>query len=53
MAHEGVEARREINDEVLSHALGRPDHGVAVSLRDSMATRDGAPEHGVPETLRS
>ncbi|MGW3652890.1 CBS domain-containing protein [Streptomyces sp. NPDC000878] len=39
------EVRREIRDEVLPHALGRPYHGVAVSVRDGMATLEGALEH--------
>lgn len=39
------EIRREIRDEVLPQALGRPDHGVAVSVRDGVATLEGALEH--------
>ncbi|MET9903633.1 CBS domain-containing protein [Streptomyces sp. NPDC006446] len=38
------EIRREVRDEVLAHALGRPDHGVAVSVRDGMTTLEGALE---------
>ncbi|WP_105967642.1 CBS domain-containing protein [Streptomyces geranii] len=40
------EIRREISDEVLPRALGRPDHDVTVSVRDGMATLEGALEHG-------
>ncbi|MER5379858.1 CBS domain-containing protein [Streptomyces sp. NPDC002688] len=39
------EIRREVRDEVLAHVLGRPDHGVAVSVRDGMTTLEGALEH--------
>ncbi|MEV1063598.1 CBS domain-containing protein [Streptomyces sp. NPDC050263] len=39
------EIRREVHDEVLTHALGRPDHGVTVSVRDGMATLEGPLEH--------
>ncbi|MDW4910738.1 CBS domain-containing protein [Streptomyces sp. ADMS] len=39
------EIRRELHDEVLPRVLGRPDHGVAVSVHDGMATLEGALEH--------
>ncbi|MCX5009124.1 CBS domain-containing protein [Streptomyces sp. NBC_00638] len=39
------EIRREVRDEVLAHTLGRPDHGVAVSVRDGMTTLVGVLEH--------
>ncbi|WP_406375525.1 CBS domain-containing protein [Streptomyces sp. NBC_00647] len=38
------EIRREVRDEVLAHVLGRPDHGVAVSVRDGMTTLEGTLE---------
>ena len=39
------EIRQEVRDEVLTRVLGRPDHGVTVSVRDGMATLEGLLEH--------
>ncbi|MDX5567404.1 CBS domain-containing protein [Streptomyces sp. ID05-04B] len=39
------EIRQEVHDEVLTRVLGRPDHGVTVSVRDGMATLVGPLEH--------
>ncbi|MGW2618985.1 CBS domain-containing protein [Streptomyces sp. NPDC001500] len=48
------EIRREIHDEVLARAAGRPDHGVLVTVQDGMVTLDGGldTDDGIPRVIR-
>ncbi|MFJ8112003.1 CBS domain-containing protein [Streptomyces sp. NPDC096132] len=48
------EIGREIHDEVVTRALGLPAHSVVVSVRDGMATLEGAVRHrsDIPLAIR-
>ncbi|WP_416981920.1 CBS domain-containing protein [Streptomyces sp. T028] len=48
------EIRREVHDDVLPRALGRPAHGVGVSVRDGVVTLHGSlePDADLPLVIR-